>query len=124
MQCPCNPNKKYKDCCQKAHNDINTVISPEQLMRSRYTAFVLAKIDYLQISHHTSTRPSKKEKKELLKWTKSVDWVKLEVIHVTNKTVEFKAFFMENGKLDIIHETSFFIKENSHWVYLSGSQKN
>lgn len=119
MQCPCNPNKKYSDCCLKAHQNINSVTSAEQLMRSRYSAFVLAKIDYLQISHHTSTRPSKKEKKEILKWTKSVDWLRLEVLNTTIDTVEFKAFFMENGKIDVIYENSSFIKEKNYWVYLS-----
>ena len=119
MQCPCNPNKKYSDCCQKAYQNINSVTSAEQLMRSRYSAFVLAKIDYLQISHHISTRPSKKEKKEILKWTKSVDWLLLEVLNATINTVEFKAFFMENGKIDVIHENSSFIKEKNYWVYLS-----
>ncbi|RLK00414.1 YchJ family protein [Tenacibaculum discolor] len=118
MQCPCNSNKKYSDCCQKAHQNIHSVTSAEALMRSRYSAFVLANIDYLQKSHHSSTRPSKREKKEILAWTKSVNWIKLEVLHTTETTVEFKAFFMENGNIDVIHENSLFCKENDHWVYL------
>jgi SEC-C motif-containing protein len=118
MQCPCNPNKKYSDCCQKAHQNIHSVSSSEALMRSRYSAFVLANIDYLQKSHHSSTRPSKREKKEILAWTKAVNWIKLEVLHATETSVEFKAFFMENGNIDVIHENSVFCKENDHWVYL------
>ena len=118
MQCPCNPNKKYSDCCLKAHQNIHSVTSAEALMRSRYSAFVLANIDYLQKSHHSSTRPSKREKKEILAWTKSVNWLKLEVLKTTETTVEFKAFFMENGSIDVIHENSLFCKENDHWVYL------
>ena len=117
MKCPCTPTKNYIDCCKKAHQDIKTVISAEELMRSRYTAFVLANIEYLQKSHHVSTRPRKKEKKEILDWTKSVEWIRLEVINSTENTVEFKAYFMEKGKLNVIHENSFFCKENEHWVY-------
>jgi len=127
MKCPCNPNKKYVDCCKKAHNDILSVITAEQLMRSRYSAFVLANIDYLQKSNYSKTRPSKREKKDTLLWTKSVDWLKLEIIAFTKGsvidiegTVEFKAFFMENGKLNSIHENSNFCKENGHWVYKDG----
>ena len=124
MQCPCNPSKKYSDCCKKAHQNIETVITAEQLMRSRYSAFVLANINYLHNSHHSTTRPTKKENKEILLWTKSVEWVKLEVL-TTSKgsitdlegTVEFNAFFMVNGKIDVIHENSSFCKENKHWVY-------
>lgn len=122
MQCPCNPNKKYSDCCQKAHQNINSVSSAEVLMRSRYSAFVLANIEYLQKSHHTSTRPSKPEKREIEKWTKSVNWLKLEVLNSTEDTVEFKAFFMENGAVNIIHENSKFCKENGIWVYLGAKE--
>ena len=117
MKCPCNPAKLYADCCKKAHQDIYSVTSAEALMRSRYSAFVLANIDYLQKSHYSKTRPSKFEKKEILAWTKSVDWIKLEVMYTTENTVEFKAFFVENGRLNNIHENSFFVKENKHWVY-------
>ncbi|RXP54527.1 Sec-C motif domain protein [Lutibacter sp. HS1-25] len=117
MQCPCNPSKKYSDCCQKAHQNINKVSSAAQLMRSRYSAFVLANINYLQKSHHSSTRPNKQEKRTIEKWTKSVNWVKLEVLNATEDTVEFKAFFIVNGTTNVIHENSKFCKENGHWVY-------
>lgn len=122
MQCPCNPAIKYRDCCQKALQNIHSVTSAETLMRSRYSAFVLADIDYLQKSHHSSTRPSKREKKEILAWTKSVSWIKLEVINTTKTTVEFNAYFMENGNIDVIHENSVFCKENDHWVYLGNKE--
>ena len=117
MQCPCNPNKSYINCCKKAHQNIKSVNSAEALMRSRYSAFVLADIEYLQKSHFSKTRPTKKEKNEILIWTKSVEWVQLKILNTTINTVEFKAFFMENGKLEVIHENSFFCKENEHWVY-------
>ena len=117
MKCPCNPSKQYADCCKKAHQNINNVITAESLMRSRYSAFVLADINYLQKSHHSKTRPSKREKKEILAWTKSVEWIKLDVIKATENTVEFKAYFFENGVLNHIYEHSFFVKENNHWVY-------
>ena len=117
MKCPCNPSKLYIDCCKKAHQDINSVTTPEILMRSRYSAFVMADVDYLQKSHHSATRPSNAEKKEILAWTKSVEWIKLDVLKSTENTVEFKAFFYENNSLNVIHENSFFVKENKHWVY-------
>jgi SEC-C motif-containing protein len=34
--------------------------------------------------------------------------------------VEFKALYIEDGKLQHIHENSFFKLENSKWVYVSG----
>jgi SEC-C motif domain protein len=119
MNCPCNPSNLYENCCKRAYEEINSITSPEVLMRSRYSAFVMANVDYLQKSHHSSSRPSKLEKREILTWTKSVEWIKLEVLNNTKNTVEFKAYFRENGSLNFIHENSLFVKENGHWVYKS-----
>ncbi len=130
MQCPCNSLKNYNDCCEKAHSDINSVKTAEALMRSRYSAFVLANIDYLQKSHHTTTRPNKREKREIEAWAKAVDWIKLEILNTINGTqedtkgtVEFKAFYMENGQMGVIHENSNFKKENGLWMYVDGVHK-
>ena len=120
MNCPCNTTKKYSDCCKKAHNDIFSVTTAENLMRSRYSAFVLADIEYLQKSHHSKERPSRREKKEILRWTTSVSWMKLEILNTTSTTVEFKAHYLENGILKTIHENSYFTRENGHWVYVKG----
>lgn len=120
MNCPCNPKKLYKDCCQLAHKDIEIVTSAEQLMRSRYSAFVFANIKYLRKSHHSSTRLSKSEYIDLEKWTKSVNWIKLEILNSTKDTVSFKAIFIENGKLETLQENSKFCLENNYWVYLNG----
>ncbi len=125
--CPCGSNKSYTNCCKLAHDNIHNVQSAEALMRSRYVAFVLANGDYLQKSHHTSNRPNKREVNDIIQWAKSVQWVKLEVIQSTaglekdaEGSVEFKAFFMEHGKPNVIHEKSRFVKEDGHWVYLDG----
>ena len=125
MTCPCNPTQLYKSCCHIAHHNINDVRTAEQLMRSRYSAFVLGNVDYLQRSHHSSQRLNAKETREIEQWTQSVNWIKLEVIQTnaglendTTGTVEFKAFYMENSRVEVIHEHSRFCKENGHWVYL------
>jgi SEC-C motif-containing protein len=98
----------------------------EQLMRSRYTAFVLADINYLLNSHHPKTRPTK-ERKQILKWAKSVHWMGL---HIVSKKagsesdsegwVEFKASYIEDNFPGCIHENSYFVKENGKWFYKSG----
>jgi len=124
MDCYCGTNKEYKDCCEVAHKNIAAVITAEQLMRSRYAAFVRADGDYLMKSHHSSTRPLK-EKKSIVSWAKSVTWIRLEVLESSKGssnepegTVTFNAYFLENGKMEVIHEKSAFIKENGNWMYL------
>ncbi|MEW7278301.1 YchJ family metal-binding protein [Aquimarina sp. 2201CG1-2-11] len=122
--CYCGNKRSYNDCCAKVHQDINLATTAEALMRSRYSAYVLSKGDYLMKSHHTSTRPLK-EKKAIIKWAKAVQWIKLEVISTTNGaisdsegTVEFKAFYYDEQGLQMIHENSKFVRENGYWVYL------
>lgn len=129
MNCYCGNQKTYTNCCEKAHKNISEAKTAEQLMRSRYSAFVLANGYYLMQSHHTSTRPLK-EKKTIVKWAKSVQWIKLEVTEKvkgtendTEGTVTFNAYFYEKGKVEVIHEKSAFIKENNTWYYL-GYAKN
>lgn len=124
MQCPCGSGKSYADCCQMAHTDIKNVTTAEQLMRSRYSAFVLAKVDYLNLSQ--TSKMTKVEKRELKHWTKSVQWQKL-VVKSTDKgtaldttgKVEFEAFFVENGQPNSIAENSDFRKEEGIWNYVS-----
>ena len=122
--CPCGSEITYEECCYKGHMAIETLVTAEQLMRSRYSAYVMADIDYLMKSHHSTTCPNN-EKEEILKWTKSVKWIRLEVLNSSkgldndsDGTVEFKAYFKENGIVSVIHENSKFIKENKYWVYL------
>ena len=78
----------------------------------------------MQESHHSFTRPTKKENKETVVWAKSVEWIKLEIIAISNGkeneesgTVEFKAYFYEHGNVNYIHENSFFLKENGIFKY-------
>ena len=129
MKCYCGNIKSYKTCCEVFHLNKGLTETAQQLMRSRYSAFVLANGDYLMQTHHKSTRPIK-EKKAIVKWAKSVNWIKLEVLETTNGlekdiegTVTFNAYFYENGNIDVIHEKSAFIKENDKWYYL-GYAKN
>ncbi|WP_035483729.1 YchJ family protein [Gaetbulibacter saemankumensis] len=128
MSCYCGNKIDYQNCCEVFHKNGGKTETAEQLMRSRYSAFVLANGDYLMQTHHSSTRPIK-EKKAIVDWAKSVQWIKLEVLETTNGnpndqkgTVTFNAYFYEHGKVDVIHEKSAFIKENNYWTYLGLSK--
>lgn len=128
MNCYCGNTKSYKDCCEVYHKNGGKTETAEQLMRSRYSAFVLANGDYLMLTHHSASRPIH-EKKAIVKWAKSVEWIKLEILQTskgnendTDGTVTFNAYFYELGKVNVIHEKSAFIKENNQWTYLGLSQ--
>lgn len=128
MNCYCGTNKTYQDCCKVFHLNKGKTETAEQLMRSRYSAFVLADGDYLMATHHSSTRPIK-EKKAIVKWAKSVQWIRLEVLETSKGSINdvegivtFNAYFFEKGKVDVINEKSAFVKENNQWFYLGLSK--
>lgn len=124
--CPCGSGLSYSACCEPIISGRNEAVTAQALMRSRYVAFTLANVDYLMRSHSAKTRPVK-NRKNIEKWAKSVNWMGLTILETQTGeasdeigTVEFKATYMENGKLQQIHEKSLFHRENGKWVYVSG----
>ncbi|MDA3852913.1 MAG: YchJ family metal-binding protein [Bacteroidales bacterium] len=127
MLCYCKSEKPFSECCEPILADQSVAKTAEALMRSRYTAFVMANVDYLERSQHVSTRIDKEEKESTLEWTKSVDWMGLQIVSTragleadVEGWVEFKATYIEDGELECIHENSYFVKEAGLWYYQSG----
>lgn len=124
MNCHCGRNVPFSVCCLPKHVDITKALTAEDLMRSRYSAFVEANGAYLMKSWHPK-EARKQNQTEIEEWAKSVNWLKLEVLakekgqpEDAEGVVEFKAFFVDAGKMDVIHEISTFKKYNNHWVYV------
>jgi SEC-C motif-containing protein len=125
--CPCHSGAFYVDCCQRFWATQQKPSTAEQLMRSRYTAFVLQKAQYLVETHHPDFR-SPDELKSLKKSFKGMVWQGLEILNTelgqacdVTGIVEFKARFSCLGKQDVIHERSSFIKEQEQWFYTTGT---
>ena len=124
--CHCGRKIAYQDCCGAIHSGKRIAETAEDLMRSRYSAFVEADIDYILATYAGETRPVN-ERKEILEWAESVEWIGLEILNtrdgLKNQSegfVEFKAHFKEEGRKNVLHEKSFFRKENEKWLYVSG----
>ena len=56
--CSCGSGRAYAECCGRYLDGGEPPATAEQLMRSRYTAYALAREDYLLATWHASTRPS------------------------------------------------------------------
>jgi SEC-C motif-containing protein len=96
--------------------------SAEQLMRSRYSAFVMANVAYLIATLQVDQRQY--NDKDILRQTiEQQQWLGLAIIHHKstgiNATVEFVAFYQHQPTRQL-HERSHFIKENGHWFYVDG----
>ena len=122
MQCPCGSELSFNQCCRPFH-DGKAAPTAEALMRSRYSAYVLANGNYLHRSWHASTRPTKKSLQQLppTQWT-DLTIVRTEQGGVNDTTglVEFIARYQEGLQIKQLHETSRFVREGGRWFYIEG----
>ncbi|WP_246067923.1 YchJ family protein [Legionella geestiana] len=122
--CLCGSLMPYEGCCEPYHTHVTAAPTPEALMRSRYTAFVLGNIDWIQASMKGAPLEGFDANAARL-WASSVTWLGLEVLNAgtqdaTHGTVEFIARFLERDALVLMHEISEFEQENGRWLYVNG----
>lgn len=120
LLCSCGSEVLFSDCCQPFITQKKFPSTPEQLMRSRYVAYAHCEINYLLSTTHPSTRKYYRSK-EIEKWAKENQWLKLEIVEAVSDTVEFKAFYKDGmGHLQIHHEKSTFLIEAGRWYFVDG----
>lgn len=119
--CPCGLPRRLSACCGRWHAGPLHLQAPdaEALMRSRYSAYVLQRADYLRDTWHPTTRPAE------LTFEPGLRWLGLQVRghRVTGPdraTVEFVARSKLAGRAHRLHETSRFVREAGRWLYLDG----
>ena len=116
--CLCGSEKRYDECRGKFINATQAVETPEQLMRSRYSAYALKNENYLLKSWHKSTRPD-----SLDLTNDSTQWKKLKIIAASENKVHFVAYFTQDTlnkeKIYALTEISHFVKDKN-WQYLEG----
>lgn len=123
QSCPCGTGETYAQCCGPALSGQWPAETAEALMRSRYTAFVLADDAYLYNTWHWRTRPADASAPS------DVEWRRLRIRDTQDGgpadktgTVEFIAHFRTaNGSRDFLHERAEFVRDNGRWVYVSGA---
>jgi len=119
--CPCGSQKPYEQCCGRFHAG-KPAPTPKALMRSRFSAFVQKRIDYLLASWHTSTRPAN------LDLADSPDWVGLSVLASGSKGdqghVHFRAYYRSGAQWRFLEEHSAFVREEGCWFYVRGETRD
>ena len=143
--CPCQVNPVseaigapllYQDCCQPYHDGLLNneadgikAETAKRLMRTRYSAFVLVKPEYI-VKTTIPAQQNLLDIKAIENWAKETDWAGLEIVTHTPKLgkrhaqVEFKAYFKTNENLQAHHELSAFVKvtdknsNNARWYFL------
>ena len=113
----------YAACCGRYldHWDEQPAPDAESLMRSRYSAFVLQRADYLLATWHAPQRPPSVD------FDPGARWLGLEVRAARatgddTAEVEFVARHRIAGRAVRLHERSRFVREDGRWYYVDGDQ--
>lgn len=121
--CPCNSGKAYAECCEVFISQKENAPTAEQLMRSRYTAYVKKEIDYIL---KTILPKQKKniDKEGVRNWAEKTEWLRLEIRAIekggpddTEGTVDFIAHYKEKNVACKHREVAKFKKVKEKWYY-------
>lgn len=123
--CPCCSGKQYSVCCGPFLNGSAIPFTAEQLMRSRYSAYVRQDAAYLVATWHSSQRfPDLQQR--LSESFADTQWLSLNVTrcnqgsHANEAFVTFFARYREKSQVMAIHERSRFLHEDHRWYYTDG----
>lgn len=110
----------YAACCARYVEHDIPAPDAEALMRSRYTAFVLERADYLLATWHVSHRPPGIEFDPGVKWL-GLDVRRHRLLDDSHAEVEFVARQKSPGSPAVrLHERSRFVREAGRWYYVDG----
>lgn len=148
MSCFCGHSASYQQCCQPLHLGLQHATSPEQLMRSRYSAYVVGAYEYVLATYYPAKVAANPAQtlQEIRDFGEQSCFVRLAVLQdsTTNPTlaelaawsdlsplpttvqldatgyVHFQALLLEEDKVGVLDEISRFVFENGRWFYLDG----
>jgi len=124
--CPCGSGGTFADCCGPVLDGSRSAATAEALMRSRYSAYVAGRIEYLAASLH----PEHRQDMDLAatrRWSSNARWLGLQVVSVERGgsgdeagVVEFVATYKEKGITKPHRERATFRRYDGQWYYVEG----
>lgn len=128
--CPCGGGPTalpYAACCARWHAGPQHLQAPDAptLMRSRYSAYVVGRADYLADTWHPSTRPERVDIEPGLRWL-GLQLRASATVDADHATVDFVARSKGSGRAagagraQRLAEHSRFVREAGRWFYVDG----
>ena len=124
--CPCTSGLAYAECCKPYISGTRQPPTPEALMRSRYSAYVLQIMPYLASTLHPSQRHDYDEA-GAERWARESEWEQLEILGVDDDAadpdrgnVEFRAHYRRRGEKLVHHERAEFRRSGDRWYFYDG----
>ncbi|OFZ29506.1 MAG: hypothetical protein A2622_07195 [Bdellovibrionales bacterium RIFCSPHIGHO2_01_FULL_40_29] len=127
MNCPCGSNQVFELCCEPYLKGKAFPETAEKLMRSRYTAYTQANIEYLRSTLAPESR-SDFDPATTQQWAQQAKWKGLKILSTSDGgpqdkkgVVEFIATYEQGGEGLDHHEISQFRKgDNGRWLFIDG----
>jgi len=127
--CPCGSNRDFAACCHRYHSGEAIPETAEALMRSRYSAYVVGNVDYLENTWHPSTRKAF-DKQSTQRDMPAIQWQGLKILKCEQGLkdddrgfVTFDAHYQNADTAYLLHERSRFLKQDGRWFYVDGVTK-
>jgi len=121
--CPCGSGDGLRECCGRYHAGLPAP-SAEQLMRSRYSAYILGLVEYLR----ATTLPAQQQLLDLQamkEWSSTSTWLGLEVEESQllggkpeHALVSFTARWHDVAGEHAQHERSAFVQNGGRWYFI------
>lgn len=115
--CYCDSEKSFQECCEPLLLGKKKAETALELMRSRYSAYVLRKGQYL---YDTCSKKLKNIDDIASINTQNIDWLGLKVQGFSDNEVVFMAYYKEENEIMVLKEKSLFIIEDNTILYDSG----
>lgn len=120
----------YEHCCKRFH-DGTLPPTALDLMRSRYAAYALGKVDYIIQTTHQKNSSRKANlaawKKDLQLFCLQTEFIGLQILSFEDgdlsSTVTFNARLLQKQHDASFTEKSHFEKVNGRWLYKSGEMQ-
>ena len=129
QQCPCGSRESASQCCRPFLRGQATP-SPEQLMRSRYTAYALGEVGYILATTHPLGPQFRLDsaawESDVQRFCQRTQFERLHVRKVehapgsTQAWVTFSAHILQDNEALSMNERSEFQMIGSRWFYHSG----
>lgn len=124
--CPCGSQQPLSTCCARLHAG-EPPTSAEQLMRSRYSAYVLGLIDYL-IATTLPAQQAALDRDAMTQWSHRSQWLGLEVEQhrpqpgtPERAQVVFTAHWADEQGTHSHRECSDFVHSAGRWFFIDPS---
>ncbi len=127
FSCYCGSGKNFHLCCEPLICGQAIAQNPQQLMRSRYSAYCHHRnnphcYQYILQTYHSKVR-SEHSLADIANFAGAVHFVGLNIIDDTSLSahqVHFVASYLVGDKLELLDEISDFELEQGRWMYCNG----